>query len=48
MGKIKLSQKGGMNFHYLHYPLDYLLEVMVKYEFESGGIVPNRVTNSVI
>ncbi|MBT2700764.1 protein FrlC [Neobacillus sp. B4I6] len=34
MGKIKRSQITGMNFHYLHYPLDYFLDAMVKYEFE--------------
>ncbi|PWW17636.1 protein FrlC [Cytobacillus oceanisediminis] len=34
MGKIKRSQITGMNFHYLHYPLDYFLAAMVKYEFE--------------
>jgi fructoselysine 3-epimerase len=34
MSKIKRSQITGMNFHYLHYPLDYFLDAMVKYEFE--------------
>ncbi|WP_144550469.1 sugar phosphate isomerase/epimerase [Bacillus sp. X1(2014)] len=34
MGKIKRSQITGMNFHYLHFPLDYFLDAMVKYEFE--------------
>lgn len=34
MNKIKRSQITGMNFHYLHYPLDYFLDAMVKYEFE--------------
>lgn len=34
MGKIKRSQITGMNFHYLHYPLDYFLDAMVQYQFE--------------
>lgn len=34
MSKIKRSQITGMNFHYLHYPLNYFLDAMVKYEFE--------------
>lgn len=34
MGKINRSQITGMNFHYLHYPLDYFLDAMVKYQFE--------------
>lgn len=34
MSKINRSQITGMNFHYLHYPLDYFLDAMVKYEFE--------------
>lgn len=34
MGKISRSQITGMNFHYLHCPLDDFLDAMVKYEFE--------------
>ncbi|MGG1679341.1 TIM barrel protein [Neobacillus sp. NRS-1170] len=34
MGKLKRSQLTGMNFHYLHYPLEYFFDAMVKYEFE--------------
>ncbi|WP_257347315.1 TIM barrel protein [Pseudalkalibacillus decolorationis] len=34
MGEIKRSQITGMNFHYLHYPLDYFLDAMVHYQFE--------------
>jgi len=34
MRKIKRSQITGMNFHYLHYPLNYFLDAMVKYGFE--------------
>jgi len=34
MGKLRRSQITGMNFHYLHYPLNYFLDAMVKYEFE--------------
>ncbi|AST91056.1 hypothetical protein BC6307_07065 [Sutcliffiella cohnii] len=31
---MKRSQITGMNFHYLHYPLEYFLDAMVTYEFE--------------
>jgi protein FrlC len=34
MSKIKRSQITGMNFHYLHYPLNYFLDAMVNYRFE--------------
>ncbi|UFJ39920.1 TIM barrel protein [Brevibacillus humidisoli] len=34
MGKIARSQIVGMNFHYLHYPLEYFLDAMVRYHFE--------------
>jgi fructoselysine 3-epimerase len=34
MKKIHRKQITGMNFHYLHYPLSYFLDSMVKYEFE--------------
>jgi len=34
MTKISRSQITGMNFHYLHYPLDYFLDSMVRYQFE--------------
>ncbi|MEH7331220.1 TIM barrel protein [Neobacillus drentensis] len=34
MGNLKRSQITGMNFHYLHYPLEYFLDAMVKFEFE--------------
>jgi fructoselysine 3-epimerase len=34
MSKIKRSQITGMNFHYLHYPLDYFLDSMVNFGFE--------------
>lgn len=34
MGKILRSQITGMNFHYLHYPLEYFLDSMVRYEFQ--------------
>ncbi|MFT4413727.1 TIM barrel protein [Fredinandcohnia humi] len=31
---MKRSQITGMNFHYLHYPLEYFLDAMVTYEFK--------------
>lgn len=34
MKKVNRKQITGMNFHYLHYPLPYFLDSMVKYEFE--------------
>lgn len=34
MGTITRSQITGMNFHYLHYPLEYFLESMVRLQFE--------------
>ncbi|MDF2682740.1 MAG: hypothetical protein K0R47_3930 [Brevibacillus sp.] len=34
MAAIKRSQITGMNFHYLHYPLTYFLDSMVRYQFE--------------
>lgn len=34
MAAIKRSQITGMNFHYLHYPLEYFLESMVRFQFE--------------
>ncbi|UGB33219.1 hypothetical protein [Metabacillus sp. B2-18] len=34
MTKIKRSQITGMNFHYLHYPFEYFLDAMEKYQFQ--------------
>ncbi|QRG68874.1 sugar phosphate isomerase/epimerase family protein [Brevibacillus choshinensis] len=34
MGAIKRSQITGMNFHYLHYPLTYFLDSMVRFHME--------------
>jgi len=35
MGKISRSQITGMNFHYLHYPLESFLDDMVRFQFEN-------------
>jgi fructoselysine 3-epimerase len=32
MAKITMDQVAGMNFHYKHYPLEYFLDAMVRYE----------------
>ncbi|MFV2049742.1 TIM barrel protein [Metabacillus litoralis] len=34
MTKMKRSQLTGMNFHYLHYPFEYFLDAMEKYQFQ--------------
>jgi fructoselysine 3-epimerase len=34
MSKINRSQLTGMNFHYLHYPFEYFLDAMEKYQFQ--------------
>lgn len=34
MKKISRKQITGMNFHYLHYPFEYFLDAMVKFEFQ--------------
>ncbi|MEH7384516.1 TIM barrel protein [Bacillus sp. JJ1521] len=44
MTKINRSQITGMNFHYLHYPLQYFLDSMVNYRFrriELWGAAPH-------
>jgi protein FrlC len=35
MSKITRDQVTGMNFHYKHYPLEYFLDSMVRYEFKN-------------
>ncbi|MCM2535741.1 TIM barrel protein [Neobacillus pocheonensis] len=35
MSKITRDQLTGMNFHYKHYPLEYFLDAMVRYEFKN-------------
>lgn len=35
MSKIARNQITGMNFHYKHYPFEYFLDAMVRYEFEN-------------
>ncbi|WP_223594867.1 sugar phosphate isomerase/epimerase family protein [Neobacillus bataviensis] len=35
MVKITRDQITGMNFHYKHYPLEYFLDAMVRYEFKN-------------
>jgi len=34
MSKINRSQLTGMNFHYLHYPFEYFLDAMEKFQFQ--------------
>jgi fructoselysine 3-epimerase len=34
MKKVSRKQITGMNFHYLHYPFEYFLDAMVKFEFQ--------------
>ncbi|MFD2212314.1 sugar phosphate isomerase/epimerase family protein [Metabacillus endolithicus] len=44
MSKINRSQLTGMNFHYLHYPFEYFLDAMEKYQFnkiELWGAAPH-------
>lgn len=44
MQGIKRSQITGMNFHYLHYPLEFFLDAMVKYkvqQIELWGAAPH-------
>ncbi|MEH7436245.1 TIM barrel protein [Neobacillus drentensis] len=35
MSRITRDQITGMNFHYKHYPLEYFLDAMVRYEFKN-------------
>lgn len=50
MEKIKRTQITGMNFHYLHYPLDYFLDAMVQFQFEQielWGAAPHLYVEDV-
>lgn len=50
MAKITMDQVAGMNFHYKHYPLEYFLNSMVRYEcknIELWGASPHFYVNDL-
>ncbi|MFS0774701.1 TIM barrel protein [Neobacillus sp. 3P2-tot-E-2] len=50
MAKITMDQVAGMNFHYKHYPFEYFLDAMVRYEcknIELWGAAPHFYVNDL-